>query len=144
MIPKLVGGDTEFSNFLTGSGAAGDTGSTAARLLLSQIDGYPRSARLVSLPTASGTDLGRRFLTNGSSAYIDCEKLECPLAEVLSAREWVAGWEANLRMVRAAQRSINAALPAGCRLHVHANNSDGANSWGAHIDRKSAVSGERV
>jgi proteasome accessory factor A len=86
------------------------------------------------LPSISGTDLGRRFLTNGKSAYIDCEKLEIPHAETLSAREWVAGWESTLRIVRAAQRSVNDALPAGCRIHVHANNSDGVHSWGAHIN----------
>ncbi|MGB7758707.1 MAG: proteasome accessory factor PafA2 family protein [Bryobacteraceae bacterium] len=132
---KLVGGDTEFSGFLTtGSGAGGDTGAAAARLLLSQIDGYPRTARLVAAPSISGTDVGRRFLSNGKSAYIDCEKLEMPHAEVLSAREWVAGWESTLRIVRDAQRSVNDALPGGCRVHVHANNSDGEHSWGAHIN----------
>jgi len=134
MIPKLIGGDTEFSNFLSGAGSHGDTGPVAARLLLAQIDGYPRTARLMAMPSISGTDLGRRFLTNGKSAYIDCEKLECPLAEVLSAREWVAGWEAMLHIVRAAQRSVNQGLPPGCQVHVHANNSDGEHSWGAHIN----------
>jgi proteasome accessory factor A len=133
-IPKISGGDIELSGFLTGSGATGDTGMAAARLLLSRIEGYPRNDRLTVLPTVSGTDLGRRFLSTGDCAYIDCSKLEIALREVTSARDWVAAWEAMLGVVRRAQREINNVLPSGCRLHVHANNSDGENSWGAHID----------
>ncbi len=133
-LPILAGGDIELSNFITGSGSSGDTGMVAARLLLSRIEGYPRTERFLALPSESGTDLGRRFLTTGDCAYIDCSKLEIALREVRSARDWVAAWEAMLRLVRRAQAEINSELPRDCRLHVHANNSDGFNSWGSHID----------
>ena len=56
------------------------------------------------------------------------------LPEVLSAYDHVAAWHAMLRIARGALDAANAKLPAGQRIHVLVNNSDGrGNSYGSHL-----------
>ena len=81
-------------------------------------------------------DWGRRFLaTNGGCAYIDLFHLELCLPEVLSAYDHVAYWHAMLRIAQDAQLRASAKLPAGQKLQVLVNNSDGqGQSYGSHFD----------
>ncbi len=81
-------------------------------------------------------DWRRTFLpANGGCVYIDLDHLELCLPEVLSARDHVAAWKAMLRIAARAQAEVNAELPAGQRIHVLANNTDGhGNSFGSHLD----------
>jgi len=81
-------------------------------------------------------DWGRKFLpTNGGCCYIDLDHLEVCTPEVLSARDFVAASRAMLGIARHAMQAANATLPAGERLAVLANNSDGlGNSFGTHLN----------
>ena len=78
----------------------------------------------------------RRFLpTNGGCAYIDLNHLELCLPEVTSAGDHVAAWHAMLRIARQAQIKANGKLPAGVKVQVLVNNSDGmGNSYGSHLN----------
>lgn len=80
-------------------------------------------------------DWGRKFLPMGSCAYIDLDHLEvCPM-ETLTARDHLASWYAMLRVARKALAAANARQPAGRRIQVLVNNSDGAgNSYGSHLN----------
>lgn len=81
-------------------------------------------------------DWGRRWLPqNGASVYIDLDHLEITLPEVVSAYDHVAAFHAMLRLVEKARRRAQAKLPAGQRLLVTVNNSDGcSHSWGGHLN----------
>ncbi len=61
--------------------------------------------------------------------------LEVCTPEVLSARDYVAAYRAMLHIARDAMRAANEELPAGQRLVVLANNSDGqSHSYGSHLN----------
>ena len=81
-------------------------------------------------------DWMRTFLPqNGGCVYIDLDHLELCLPEVLSARDHVAAWHGMLRIAAHAQTAANAELPAGQKVHVLANNTDGHGaSFGSHLD----------
>jgi proteasome accessory factor A len=81
-------------------------------------------------------DWGRRFLPgNGGCFYIDLDHLELCLPEVRSAYDHLACWHAMLRIARQAMAAANESLPAGQRLQVLVNNSDGrGNSYGSHLN----------
>ena len=81
-------------------------------------------------------DWGRRFLPgNGGCFYIDLDHLELCLPEVRSAYDHVACWHAMLRIARQAMTAAGETLPAGQRLQVLVNNSDGrGNSYGSHLN----------
>jgi len=80
-------------------------------------------------------DVGRKFLANGSCAYIDLDHLELASAETLSAYDQLACVHALLRVARAALTAANARLPRGQRLQVLVNNSDGSgSSYGSHVN----------
>jgi proteasome accessory factor A len=80
-------------------------------------------------------DFGRKFLGNGSCAYIDLDHLELASAETLSAYDQLACVHALLRVARAALTAANARLPRGQRLQVLVNNSDGSgSSYGSHVN----------
>src|SRR5213080_3533469 len=152
-VPKLCGADIELGNFVLGLERAGGTGREASRALLREIDapyadrgGY--GVRLVRSASgyqmghgASGAtydpqDWGRKYLSsNGGCVYIDLDHLECCLPEVRSAYDHVAAWHAMLRIARRALVAANAKLPAGQRIHVLVNNSDGrGNAYGSHLN----------
>ena len=161
-VPKLCGGDLELGNFITGLDGTGRTGPAAARALLAEFDGFgdrsfhtpalspfAPATGLLQSPAApecdngggawagwSSRDWGRKFLpANGGCAYIDLDHLELCLPEVRSAADHVASWHAMLRLAQRAMRSANRRLPAGQRIHVHANNSDGqSQSYGGHLN----------
>jgi proteasome accessory factor A len=164
-IPKLCGGDIELGNFITGAEALDGTGNRAALALLGKIRGVSSDSRQTvaacdcsecrtradeqwqsgAYGTTSGStvhgsynpqDWMRTYLPgNGGCVYIDLDHLEICLPEVLSARDHVAAWNAMLRIAARAQASANADLPAGQRLHVLANNTDGhGSSFGSHLD----------
>jgi proteasome accessory factor A len=80
-------------------------------------------------------DWGRKFLANGSCAYIDLDHLELASAETLSAYDQLACMHALLRVARGALSAANARLPRGQRLQVLVNNSDGSgSSYGSHVN----------
>lgn len=163
MAPKICGADVELGNFILGSERRAESGAEAAWMLLQEIGGLPLSSAAAPLPEGDlpapwrsvweepdlamwrasaarrgedPTDRGRRFLaTNGGCCYIDLDHLEICLPEVRSARRHVAAWHAMLRVARAAMVAAQRRLPAGERLEVLVNNSDGrGNSYGAHLD----------
>jgi len=154
ILPKLNGADIELGNFVLGLPGF-DTGSFAARLLLAEIEGLPRSGECYHSTCsthsrdscrgegeehqASGAstsrDWGRRFLPNGACAYIDLGHLELCIPEVTSAWDHLAAWHAMLRIARAALDAANAAMPDGRSIQVLVNNSDGhGHSYGSHLN----------
>ena len=132
MLPKILGADVELSNFIVGLkyGAAG-TGPEAAKALLREIHGV--SDRCV---TNRLEDWGRRYLpSNGACSYIDLGHLEICLPETRSAHDFLASWQAMLRIARGALQAANAKLPEDQRLHVLVDNSDGqGHSYGSHLN----------
>jgi Pup amidohydrolase len=163
-LPKLCGTDIEVGNFILGTDSASRTGGDAARALLREIDGLPareaggswlaapppstcgslaasswhpdHSASWAPPPRAyDRQDWGRKFLRNGSCAYIDLDHLELASAETLSARDQLACQRALLRIARSAMIAANARLPRGRRLQVLLNNTDGSgSSYGSHVN----------
>ena len=145
---------------MTGLDGTGCTGATASRALLAEFDGFgdrsfhapavsplaPAGLQPSGVPECdnngaawagwSSRDWGRKFLpANGGCAYIDLDHLELCLPEVRSAADHVACWHAMLRLAQRAMHSANRRLPAGQRIHVHANNSDGqSQSYGGHLN----------
>jgi proteasome accessory factor A len=134
-IPKLIGSDAEFANYIRGR--SGDTCAAAVRLLLEAIPGVP--ARSFSWVNAGyreiATDMGRRYVHNGGCFYNDLQHCEAPTPEVLSASEYIHYWRAVLLRLQQAADSVNRELPEGERLCVAAGNSDGhSNSWASHLN----------
>ncbi len=161
VIPKLCGGDIELGNFILGRKARGSTSFEASRAALSEIDGLPGEERSRSTACdcemcqrsrtlgANGRtsisesrvgfnpqDWGRKYLpANGGCVYIDLEHLELCLPEVVSAWDWVACWQAMIRISQRAMRAANEKMPRGQKLQLLANNSDGrGNSYGSHLN----------
>lgn len=144
LLPKLCGADFELGNFVAGVPDSESTGREASQLLLQNIAGYdanPRMARFAarSAPESgqpfSADYAGRKFLRNGGSSYIDLWHLEMCLPEVRCAREHVAYTHAMYRLARQAAAAANEGLPAGRKLVVLAENSDGrGHSYGSHLD----------
>jgi Pup amidohydrolase len=95
-----------------------------------------RSGNSIVLSTLDPTDVSRRFLaSNGGCAYIDLDHVEICLPEVSNAFDHVAAWHAMLRIVRRALEAANEGQPAGQRIKVLVNNSDGlGNSYGSHVN----------
>jgi proteasome accessory factor A len=89
-----------------------------------------------SLPAYNPQDVSRRFLaSNGGCAYIDLDHVELCLPEVLSAFDHMAAWHSMLRIMRTALTAANETQPAGRRIQVLVNNSDGrGNSYGSHLN----------
>lgn len=84
-------------------------------------------------------DWGRKFLSNGGQAYIDCQHLEMPTGECSGAFEVAAASRAVALRAAEAVARVNARLTQG-RVVVSLSNSDGkGHTWGSHIN----VSGER-
>jgi Pup amidohydrolase len=138
------------------------SGDEASRELLAQIKGQPdrsgvsrsgcwtgsyytqrgtlQSRSKSSYPAVSTAynpqDVGRRFLpSTGGSAYIDLNHLELCIPCVISAFDHVAAWHGALRIARAALNGANENRPAGSRIRVLVNNSDGlGNSYGSHLN----------
>ncbi len=160
-VPKVIGADVELGNFIEGLQSRYGSGHEASRLLLREIAGVPQSSYWGGLDTspskystayAGGSkvsfseydakddslsqDWGRKFLpANGGCVYIDLNHLELCIPEVTSAFDYVAAWHAMLRIARQAQQQANSRLPAGQRIQVLVNNSDGLdNSYGSHLN----------
>lgn len=145
--PKVLGADVELGNFVLGMDSEGGTGRAASRVLLDAIAGVENRPAVAATSWTYGgwqvpavvsdpQDCGRRFLpTNGGCAYIDLDHLELALPETLSAFDHVAYWRGMLQVARTAMTSVNARLPAGRRIEVLVNCSDGlGNSYGAHVN----------
>jgi proteasome accessory factor A len=81
-------------------------------------------------------DYARRFLpSNAGCFYDDMGHPEACIPEVRSARDHVAATHAMLALAREAAQKAGARLPAGVKLVVLANNSDGqGNSYGSHLN----------
>src|SRR6478735_276234 len=128
---KVIGADFELANAIETDGRYGRNVADAARLLLAEISGYPRTTYW------AGTTIewGRRFLAgNGGSAYIDSDHLEINLPEHLSAADHAAHIHAGLSIARKAREAASAELGDGERLNVLASVSDGQKSWGHHLN----------
>ena len=162
VLPKLCGADSEIGNFIIGVVARNGTGYRASRALLREIDGVsgrswfddagggstitdgpggtPDPARLTDDADADGLgsysqDYGRKFLFNGGCAYVDLNHLELCIPEVRSAWDHLAYTHALYRIAWAAAEAANRRQPAGQKIHVMANNSDGqGNSYGSHLN----------
>lgn len=127
---KVLGADFELANALEGVGGERSAGE-AARRLLDEIPGYPRSRGWAG----TSIEWGRRFLAgNGGSAYIDSDHLEINLPEHVAAADHAAHVHAGFRIARLAQEAASAKLPKGTRLNVLASVSDGHRSWGHHLN----------
>ena len=128
---KVIGADFELANAIESEDRYGRNAADAARLLLAEIPGFPRTTYW------AGTTIewGRRFLAgNGGSAYIDSDHLEINLPEHLQAADHAAHVHAGLRIARKAQEAASAKLDEGERLNVLASVSDGQKSWGHHLN----------
>jgi Pup amidohydrolase len=134
-MPKLIGSDVELGNFLEGSPSRHGSGREASRLLLHEVPGIPATNDGYKSDSLS-QDWGRKFLpANGGCIYIDLDHLELCTPEVTSAFDYVAAWHAMLLIARQAQQQANARAPAGRKVHVLINNSDGlGNSYGGHLN----------
>ncbi len=126
-VPKICGFDCEVGNV---DPLRSDRGRHASWLLLRGIPGVP-----AGLFQQHAQDSGRRFLPEtGASAYIDLQHLELAGPECASAFDLCAAFHAMLDVTRDAALEANAGRPAGERIRVHANNSDGhGESWGGHL-----------
>ncbi len=126
-IPKLSGIETEYGVALCGNGSNGWHGTTwrPADLVLSACTASLREEGLIV----------REFLPNGARLYCDHPHVECSTPETRSARTLVAAVKAGDAIVgRAAQRAT-LSLPAGQRIVVVANNSDGlGHSYAGHVN----------
>ena len=72
-------------------------------------------------------------LTNGARLYVDHAHPEYSSPECYDALEAALHDKAGEVVLERAAAAANRALPAGQRLHIHKNNSDGkGNSYGAH------------
>ena len=137
------------------------TGFQASRALLREIDGVssrswyydtqggssvtivtggmPRTVQVTAGAEADelgsdSQDYGRKYLFNGACAYVDMNHFEVVIPEVLSAWDHVAYTHALYRIAWAAAEAANRRQPAGQKIHVLANNSDGqGSSWGSHL-----------
>jgi Pup amidohydrolase len=128
---KVIGADFELANAIETDGPYGGKVWDAARLLLAEIPGYPRT----SYWAGTTIEWGRRFLSgNGGSAYIDSDHLEINLPEHVHAVDHAAHVHAGLRIARQAQEAAAAKLDEGQRLNVLASVSDGQKSWGHHLN----------
>jgi proteasome accessory factor A len=129
---KVLGADFELANALEGArGPLGQNLWEAARRLLDEVEGYPRTR------SWAGTSIewGRRFLPgNGGSAYIDSDHLEINLPEHTRAADHAAHMHAGFRIARRAQEAAQEKLPPGQRLNLLATVSDGLRSWGHHLN----------
>jgi hypothetical protein len=127
---KVLGSDFELANALEESGPIGHNVWDAARRLLAEIPGYPRT----SWWGGSSIEWGRRFLAgNGGSAYIDSDHLEINLPEHSRAADHAAHVWTGLRIAQQARLAAEAKMD-GRRINVHATVSDGQRSWGHHLN----------
>jgi proteasome accessory factor A len=127
---KVIGTDFELSNSLETRNSRDGNPAEATRLLLAELPGYPRRAN-------GGTviEWARRYLPGcGGSAYEDSNHLEMNAPEHTRAEDHPAIMHALLRIARRAQVAAMSKLPAGTRLTVIANVSDGNQSWGHHVN----------
>lgn len=129
-VPKVLGGDIEFANSVMGLSMEGGTGPVASRRLLAAVKGV----RPI-LSQSNPQDWGRTYLpSNGGCVYIDSDHFEVALPETRSAVDYVAQWRAAVTLTQAAMREVNASLPAGHRVQVLANCSDGlGHAYGSHV-----------
>jgi len=136
-IPKMIGSDAEFANYIRGR--RGDSSYEAVCLLLEAIPGVPAMSmwrwREGLAYSELPTDMGRRYLLNGACFYNDSEHCEGPTPECLTVSEFLHHWRAVLLRLQRAATHINRNLPDGERLCVGVNNSDGhSNSWASHLN----------
>jgi proteasome accessory factor A len=127
---KVLGSDFELANAVEGGGLFVANVYDAARRLLAEVPGYPRTTYW----GGSSIEWGRRFLAgNGGSAYIDSDHLEINLPEHTPAADHAAHVWAGLRIAQRARAAANEKRP-DARILVHANVSDGQRSWGHHLN----------
>ncbi len=157
-VPKVVGADAELGNLITGLLREQGTGHLASRAVLRKVDGLPGCEPDVSAAAQhrawdvhqggepivaddagrpyNPQDVGRKFLpSTGGCVYIDLDHVELCTPEVRSAHDFVAAWHAGLRTVRDALAAANEEQPAGQRIVVLVNSSDGlGNAYGSHLN----------
>jgi len=160
---KVCGADFELGNFVLGLDRLDSSGREASRALLAAIKGLPRRElgpygspggdwqsvvyggrqysggqqhRCTADDNCLSQDWGRKFLAeNGGCVYIDLDHVELCVPEVTNAWDHVAATHAMLRIARQALRDANDEQPAGRKIQVLVNNSDGqGNSYGSHLN----------
>src|SRR5947208_16910305 len=129
---KVLGADFELANAIEGDGRPEHNVWEAARRLLEEIPGYPRSGGW----GGSAIEWGRRFLAgNGGSAYIDSDHLEINLPEPVRAADHALHVLAGFRIAQRARETAQEKLPARAgRISLLATVSDNERSWGAHLN----------
>ena len=135
-IPKVLGADVELGNFVLGDATPGGTGAVASRRLLAEVSGVENGPYQAAGNTTAldPQNVGRRFLpSNAGCIYIDLDHLELAVPETTDAFAYVAYWRAMLLIAREAATQANLRMPAGRRIQVLANCSDGqGQSYGSH------------
>lgn len=128
-VAKVLGADFELANSFVGNTVGSPR--RAATVLLAEICGYPRGHR-----GGSSIEFDRRFTEScGSSWYIDSDHLEGNLPEHTSALEHANILHgAGFKQAFQALCDANRRLPAGTRLNLLANCSDGKTAWGSHLN----------
>ncbi|HEX7464653.1 MAG TPA: depupylase/deamidase Dop [Actinomycetota bacterium] len=148
-IPKVVGTETEYGISATGSPDFNPVLSSS--LLISTYAGSLRRIRWdyeqesplrdargfepVPVREPSDEDLGLAnvILPNGARYYVDHAHPEYSTPECASARQLVIHDKAGERVLERSLDELLRVLPAGQRIAVYKNNSDGkGNSYGAH------------
>jgi hypothetical protein len=146
LLPKILGGDYELTNFIEGETEPSDE---AADAILAEIDGVPafRGLKPFKWPVTAKTkqprstveslvDHGRKYLANGGCVYIDSTHLELAFPESRSAAGFVHAHRAMLDVAVAALKAANLRRdPEDGKIRLLAGNSDGrGQAWGTHLD----------
>lgn len=145
LLPKILGGDYELTNFIEGETEPSDE---AADAILAEIDGIPafRGLKPFKWPVTAKTnqprstveslvDHGRKYLANGGCVYIDSTHLELAFPESRSAAGFVHAHRAMLEVAVAALKAANQRRdPADGKIRLLAGNSCDGQAWGTHLD----------
>jgi hypothetical protein len=145
LLPKILGGDYELTNFIEGETEPSDE---AADAILDQIDGVPafRGLKPFKWPVTAKTnqprstveslvDHGRKYLANGGCVYIDSTHVELAFPESRSAAGFVHAHRAMLEVAVAALKAANQRRdPEDGKIRLLAGNSADGNAWGTHLD----------
>lgn len=142
MVKKIIGADVELANMVLGLEGQHATGYLASQLALQAVDGVPaqRPSSPADLrpprPESRVVEWGRKYLReNGGSFYIDAHHLELNTPECLGAGDYVAAWQAMLRIADRARQKAERKMREGLSLVLMANTSDRkGNSFGAHLN----------
>ncbi len=87
-VAKLCGADAELGNFILGSRSEGISAPAACRLLLRQIDGYPRNTRPLKLCNCAQCRAAREAASRTVATTIDTASEAPPVVTGYDPRDW--------------------------------------------------------